>query len=220
MPQIPSGKGSILALKTTPKRPSAVVFDLGGVLVDWNPRYLMDRVIPDIARREHFLANVLNSAFLVALDVAPRARAAAAPIVARHPEYAAEITAYIERFEETIGGEFPEMAALVRRLDSEGIGLYGLTNWAGDTFDLMRPRLPTLALLRNIVVSGHEGIVKPDPRIFDLVCRRNALTPADAVFVDDNRSNAEGARAFGMRAIHHRSSAETAEELRAMGIPA
>lgn len=197
-----------------------VVFDLGGVLVDWNPRRLMEKVIADAARCDHFLANVLTSSFLLALDVSPDSRAAIAPIVQANPEYAAEIAAYVDRFPETIGGEFAEMAALTRRLHEAGVALYGLTNWAGDTFALTRPHLPSLALLRDIVVSGDEGIVKPDPRIFELVCRRGGFAAADAVFIDDSERNAEGARAFGMAAIHHRSADQTAAELRALGLPA
>lgn len=196
-----------------------MVFDLGGVIVDWNPRYLMDRAISDAQRREEFLAWIPATNFLLALDVAPDSRAAIAPIVAQHPQYAAEIIAYVDRFDETVAGEFPDMAALAQRLQAADIALYGLTNWAGDTFDLVRPRLPTLALMRDIVVSGHEGIIKPDPRIFDLMCRRGGFSPSQAVFIDDNLKNADAARAFGMAGIHHRSAAQTIAELRTLGLP-
>lgn len=197
-----------------------MVFDLGGVIVDWNPRYLMDRAISDVGRREEFLAWIPAANFLAALDAAPDSRAAIAPIIAQHPQYAAEIVTYIDRFEETVAGEFPDMAALALRLQEANVALYGLTNWAGDTFDLVRPRLPTLALMRDIVVSGHEGIIKPDPRIFELMCRRGGFTPSQAVFIDDNLKNAEAARAFGMLGIHHRSADQTISELRALGLPA
>ena len=206
--------------KTTSARPSIVVLDLGGVLVDWNPRHLMDRVIADVARREDFLSKVLTTDFLLALDVASDSRQAVAPALRRHPDFAEEIAAYIERFPETISGEFPAMVALVRRLHAANVPLYGLTNWAGDTFSLMRPHLPTLALLRDIVVSGHEGLVKPDHRIFALLCQRGGFAPADAVFVDDSLRNVEAARAFGMASIHHRSAEQTIAELKVFGLPA
>lgn len=206
--------------ESAPSRPSVVVFDLGGVLVDWNPRRLMKKVIADSARCDHFLATVLNSSFLQALDVARDSRLAIRPMMQAHPEFAAEIAAYIDRFPETIGGEFADMAALTRRLHAAGTPIYGLTNWAGDTFDLTRPHLPSLTLLRDIVVSGHEGLVKPDHRIFELVCRRGGFAPADAVFIDDSARNAEAARAAGMSGIHHRSAEETIAELRALGFPA
>jgi 2-haloacid dehalogenase len=197
-----------------------VVFDLGGVIVDWNPRYLMKRAISDAKRREEFLAWIPAANLLPALDVSPDSRTAIAPIIAQHPQYAAEITTYIDRFDETVAGEFPDMAALAQRLEAANVPLYGLTNWAGDTFDLVRPRLPTLALMRDIVVSGHEGIIKPDPRIFELMCRRGDFSPSQAVFIDDSLRNAAAARAFGMAGIHHRSAAETITELRALGLPA
>ncbi len=206
--------------KSTSPRPTVVVFDLGGVIVDWSPRYLMDRAISDATKREEFLAWIPATNFLPALDVAPDSRAAIAPIVAQYPQYAAEIAAYIDRFDETVAGEFPDMAALAKRLQAAGVALYGLTNWAGDTFDLVRPRLPTLALMRDIVVSGHEGIIKPDPLIFELMCRRGGFSPSQAVFIDDSLKNAEAARSFGMAGIHHRSAAQTIAELRALGLPA
>lgn len=180
----------------------------------------MDRAISDARKREEFLAWIPATNFLLALDVAPDSRAAIAPIIAQHPQYAAEIAAYIDRFDETVAGEFPDMAALARRLQAAGVALYGLTNWAGDTFDLVRHRLPTLALMRDIVVSGHEGIIKPDPRIYELVCRRGGFSPSQAVFIDDSLKNAQAARNFGMAAIHHRSAAQTITELRGLGLPA
>lgn len=209
-----------MAPKPASAKPSIVVLDLGGVLVDWNPRHLMERVISAPARRERFLGEVLTTDFLLALDVAHDSRAAIRPAMERHPDFAPEIAAYIDRFPETISGEFPAMAALVQRLHGAGIAVYGLTNWAGDTFELTRPRLPSLALLRDVVVSGHEGIVKPDPRIFALLCRRAGFAPAEAVFVDDSLRNVEAARAFGMAGIHHRSPDQTIAELQALGLPA
>ena len=208
----------------TPKgaspKPSIVVFDLGGVIIDWNPRYLMDRAIADARKREEFLAWIPAANFLPALDVARDSRAAIAPIIAQYPHFAKEIAIYIDRFAETIAGEFPDMAALVQRLQASNVALYGLTNWAGDTFDLVRPGLPTLALLRDIVVSGHEGVIKPDPRIFELMCHRGGFTAGDAVFIDDSLKNAEAARRFGMASIHHRSTERTIAELRSLGLPA
>ena len=209
-----------MAPKTASQKPSITVLDLGGVLVDWNPRHLMDRVIADVARREDFFSKVLTTDVLLALDVASDSRQAIAPALRRHPDFAEEIAAYIDRFPETISGEFPAMVALVTRLHAADVPVYGLTNWAGDTFTIMRPRLPTLALLRDIVVSGHEGLVKPDPRIFALLCQRGGFAPADAVFVDDSLRNVEAARDFGMAAIHHRSAEQTTADLKAFGLPA
>lgn len=207
-------------MSTSPPPPSVVVFDLGGVLVDWNPRYLFEKILDDPARLDWILAHVCNSAFFRQLDLARDSRAAAGEMQTRHPDHAGEIAAYVERFDETIRGEFPHMAGLVDRLHAAGVTLYGLTNWAADTFSQVRPRLPSLALLRDIVVSGEEGMIKPDPRLFHVLFARGGFASANAVFIDDNAANAEAAAALGMRAIHHRDPASTIATLRAMGLPA
>jgi 2-haloacid dehalogenase len=197
-----------------------VVFDLGGVLVDWNPRYLFRKLIDDAARLDWFLANICNGDFYRRLDLDRDSRAAIRDMQARHPDHAAEIAAYVERFDETIAGEIAPMAGLLQRLHTAGTRLYGLTNWAADTFALTRPRLPSLALFRDIVVSGEEGLIKPDPRLFGVLFARGGFTADEAVFIDDNQKNAEAAAALGMRAIHHRGPAETIAQLRALGLPA
>jgi 2-haloacid dehalogenase len=199
--------------------PDVVVFDLGGVLVDWNPRYLFSKVI-DEARLDWFLAHVCNGDFYRLLDLDRDSRAAIREMQARHPEHAAAIAAYVERFDETIAGEFQSMADLLHRLHAAGTRLYALTNWAADTFALSRPRLPSLTLFRDIVVSGEEGLIKPDPRLFEVLFARGRFRPAEAVFIDDNQRNAEAGAAVGMRAIHHRDPATTIAALRAMGLPA
>jgi 2-haloacid dehalogenase len=196
------------------------VFDLGGVVVDWNPRYLFCKLIEDPARLDWFLANVCNHDFYRRLDLDSDSRAAMRDLQARHPDHATEIAAYINRFEETIAGEIAPMAALLQRLHGAGTRLFALTNWAADTFALSRPRLPSLSLFRDIVVSGEEGLIKPDPRLFDVLFARGRFRPSEAVFIDDNRVNAEAGRALGMRAIHHRDPDETIAALRGMGLPA
>ncbi|MCW5748811.1 MAG: HAD-IA family hydrolase [Alphaproteobacteria bacterium] len=203
-----------------PATPTVAVFDLGGVLVDWNPRYLFSQLFDDTARLEWFLANVCNGAFFRRLDIESDSRAAAAELQARHPEHAAEIATYVERFDETIRGEFAVMAALLERLHAGGTRLYALTNWAADTFAQTRGRLPSLSLFRDIVVSGEERLIKPDPRLFEVLFRRGGFAPTEAVFIDDNAANAEAAQALGMHAIHHREPDTTIAALRALGLPA
>ncbi len=200
--------------------PSVVVFDLGGVLVDWNPRYLFSKLFDDAARMEWFLANVCNGAFYLLLDENGDSRAAIRDVQARHPDHAAEIAAYVERFDETVRGEIAPMVGLLERLHAAGTRLYALTNWAADTFARTRPRLPCLSLFRDIVVSGEERLIKPDPRLFEVLFARGGFAAADAVFIDDNKVNADAGRALGMHAIHHRDPAETIAALRAMGLPA
>lgn len=200
--------------------PSVVVFDLGGVLVDWNPRYLFSTMFDDPARLDWFLANVCNGAFYLMLDVNGDSRAAIRDMQARHPDHAGLIAAYVERFDETIRGEIAPMVQLLDRLHAAGTRLYALTNWAADTFARTRARLPCLSRFRDIVVSGEERLIKPDPRLFEVLFRRGGFRPADAVFIDDNKVNADAAGALGMRAIHHRDPVETIAALRALGLPA
>ncbi len=200
--------------------PSVVVFDLGGVIADWNPRYLLSSIIAEPRALDWFLANVCNTEFFLALDLAKDSREAAKPHMARFPDHAHHLATYVERFAETVRGEIAPMSELMRRLHKAGVPMHGLTNWAADTFAATRPRLPVLELMGHITVSGEEGLVKPDPRIFALVCQRGGFAPKDGVFVDDSLKNVEGARAFGLRAIHHRTPDETIAELREMGLPA
>lgn len=200
--------------------PSVVVFDLGGVLVDWNPRYLFSKLFDDAQRLDWFLANVCNSAFYLRLDIDRDSRAAITDTLARHPDHAAQIAAYVERFDEAVRGEIAPMVGLLERLHAAGTRLYALTNWAADTFARSRPRLPCLSLFRDIVVSGEEQLVKPDPRLFQVLFARGGFAPDDAVFIDDNQINTDAARALGMRAIHHRDPVETINALRTLGVPA
>ena len=200
--------------------PSVAVFDLGGVLVDWNPRYLFNKLFDDSARLEWFLAHVCNGAFYLMLDENGDSRAAICDVQARHPEHAAAIAAYVERFDETVRGEIAPMVATLERLHAAGTRLYALTNWAADTFARTRPRLPCLSLFRDIVVSGEERLIKPDPRLFQVLFARGGFAPGDAVFVDDNKVNADAARSLGMHAIHHRHPGETIAALRGLGLPA
>lgn len=200
--------------------PSVVVFDLGGVIADWNPRYLFSSIIAEARDLDLFLDTICNQQFFLALDLARDSREAAKPHMARFPDHAHHLSTYVERFADTVRGEIAPMGDLVRRLHRAGVAMHGLTNWAADTFAATRARLPVLDLLRHIVVSGEEGIVKPDPRIFALLCQRGGFSAGEAVFIDDSLKNVEGARAFGLRAIHHRGPDETIAQLRAMGLPA
>jgi 2-haloacid dehalogenase len=224
MPQKPSGKGSILAPKTTLKQPSVVVFDFGGVLVDWNPRHLYRKLIPDAAEMERFLAEITTREWHQVQDHGGDTVDATRRLQALHPAKKDLIAAFYQRFDEMNEHVFPEMASLVGRLHKAGTPLYLLSN-APDILDtwLRGPaseRHPFLGLFKDYVVSGLVKCSKPDAAIYELACRTGGFQPCDAVFIDDVLTNVEGARAIGMSAIHHRSAAETAAELRAMGLPA
>jgi 2-haloacid dehalogenase len=219
-PQLPSS----IAREAASAKPSIVVFDMGGVLIDWNPRHLYRKLIADPAEMERFLAGVTTSEWHAAQDHGGDPAEATRRLKAQHPDKEALIEAFYGRFDEMLDHSFPEMAALVERLQAAGTPLYLLSN-APSFLDAWlrgraRQRHPFLRHFRDYVVSGLVRCCKPDAEIYAVVCRTGGFPAGNAVLIDDNLPNVEGARAFGMHAVHHRSAAETAAALRALGLPA
>jgi len=197
------------------------VFDFGGVLVDWNPRHLYRKLIPDASEMERFLAEVTTREWHQAQDHGGDFLQANRALQALHPDKRELIGAFYGRFDEMCAHAMPDMAALVETLHTAGTPLYLLSN-APDLLDAWlrgraAQRHPFLGLFRDYVVSGEVKCSKPDRAIYDLACTTGGFRPEDAVFIDDVAANVDGARAAGWSAIHHRSAAETAAELRAMG---
>lgn len=210
--------------KNTPSRPSVVVFDMGGVLIDYNPRHLYRKLIPLEAEMEDFLANVTTREWHTRQDYDGDPATATRELQARHPGKEALIAAYYERFDEMLDHVFEPMVALVERLGAAGVPLYLLSNAPGFLDAWLRGPArathPFVGRFRDYVVSGHVGCWKPDAAIFELTCRTGGFRPQEAVFIDDVMVNVEGARATGMSGIHHRSADATVAELRALGFPA
>jgi 2-haloacid dehalogenase len=201
-------------------RPSVVVFDLGGVLVDWNPRYLYRKIFADPAKMEWFLATVCTQAWHEEVDRGARPEAIVPDLARQFPEHAPEIAAFYDRFEEMFAGPHPAMVDVLERLFEAETPLYALTNWGADSFAWARDAFPFLSRFRDIVVSGEERLVKPDPRIFRVLFQRGGFRPGDAVFIDDSAANVDAARSLGMTVLHHRDPMETIAALRALGFPA
>lgn len=189
-----------------------IVFDFGGVLVDWNPRYLYDPYFGDAERSRWFIDNICTGEWNATLDGGKPFDVGVEELTALHPEWADAIAAYRDRWIEMIGGEVPHTAALVRRLKSAGYGVYGLTNWSAETFPMVRARYGIFDELQGIVVSGEEHLLKPDPRIYRVLLSRYGLEAGESLFLDDNEANVEGARAVGM-ASECFVSAEQAEQV-------
>jgi 2-haloacid dehalogenase len=181
--------------------PSTVVFDLGGVLVDWDPRYLFRQLLPDHAAVEAFLAEVCSPEWNAAQDAGRGWTEAVAEASERFPEYAELVAAYDERWSETIGGQIDGTVEVLDELRRRGVGLYAITNWSAEKFDLTFPRFDWLAWFDGIVVSGYERIVKPDPRIYQILVDRHGVDPRTAVYVDDLPANVEAAQAIGMTGL-------------------
>src|SRR3569623_1620116 len=169
---------------------STVVFDLGGVLIDWNPRHLYRKLFADEA----------------------------AELIERHPDKRHLIEAYGARFGEMLAGAIPGTVMILEALHRQGTPLYALTNWSAETYPLALERFEFLQWFRGVVVSGREKLIKPDPRIYRILLERFAIDPAAAVYIDDNPRNAEAATRRGVHGIHFTGPAQLRAELEALGI--
>jgi 2-haloacid dehalogenase len=196
-----------------------IIFDLGGVLIDWNPEYVFREIMPDEEERRFFFREVCTHDWNIQQDAGRPLAEATEERVQLWPQYEAEIRAYYGRWEEMLGGPIEETVELLHQLHGRGEHrLYALTNWSHETFPVARERYDFLQLFGGIVVSGEEKLVKPDPRIYHLLFERYAVNPAQAVFIDDNRHNVEAARELGLEAIHFQSPGQLKGELQGLGV--
>ena len=182
---------------------SAVIFDLGGVLIDWNPRYLYRKLFDgDDEAMERFLAEVTSPAWNAEQDAGRTWREAVDMLAASHPDRRDLIAAYDERWEETLGGAIEGTVDILAELREAGVRLAALSNWSAEKFPVARPRYPFLEWFETIVISGEVGVSKPDPRIFRHLLDVTGLAAEACVFVDDSVPNVQAAAALGMTAIH------------------
>ncbi len=198
--------------------PSTVIFDFGGVLIDWNPRYLYRKLFDDEAEMETFLATVCTPDWNALQDAGrPRAEAIAER-TALFPDHAPLIEAYFERFSEMMAGAHEGTVAVLTELRTRGVPLLGLTNWSADTFPHAVARFDFLQWFDGIVVSGQERMKKPDQAIFHLLLERYDVRPGDAVFIDDSPGNVEAARDVGLHGLHFTGPAALRSELAGLGL--
>jgi 2-haloacid dehalogenase len=200
---------------STPSAPrrSIVVFDLGGVLIDWNPRHLYRKLIADEAAMETFLSTVCTQVWNEHQDAGRTFAEAAAILRAQHPHHAALIDAYGARFDEMMKGAIEGSVTILETLHRRGVPLYALSNWSHETFPIAQRRFEFLKLFRGMVISGEVGVIKPDPRIFRILLERHRIEPDHAVYIDDNPRNAEAALAFGIHGIHFTDPEKLRREL-------
>lgn len=195
-----------------------VVFDLGGVLIDWNPRYLYRKLFDDEAAMERFLATVCTSAWNLEQDAGRPFDEAVAVLQAEHPDQGDLIAAYFARWPEMMVGALEATVAVLAELKALGVPLYALTNWSAETFPFARARFAFLDWFRAILVSGEVGLIKPDRRIFELLAQTHGFALEHAVFIDDSPVNAGGATAAGLHGIHFTDAPALRGELAALGI--
>ena len=179
----------------------AVVFDLGGVLIDWDPRYLYRKLLADEAAVEEFLATVCTPEWNAEQDRGRPFAEGVAELAERHPEHAVAIAAYHERWPEMLGGDIGGTVELLAELRAAGMPLYALTNWSAETFVVARERFGLLDWFDGVLVSGEERMIKPDPRFFRLLVERFGLAPEATFYVDDSEANVEAARRLGFDAV-------------------
>jgi 2-haloacid dehalogenase len=197
---------------------NTVVFDLGGVLVDWDPRYLLRKVMPGRdAEMETILADVLNHDWNLARDHGDSWPDAIAELAVRYPEWADVLRAYDERWAETLVGSHEDTVAVLWELHERGVPLYALSNWSAEKFPHAEARYEWLTWFDGVVVSGRVKLAKPDPAIFRFLLDTYRLQAPDILFVDDHEPNIVAARALGLATHHFRDAARLRVDLVARG---
>ena len=196
-----------------------VVFDIGNVLIHWDPRALYARIFDSEAEVDWFLTHVCTADWNLEQDRGRSFEAAVAEAVARHPDHAEAIAAYNHRWQETILGPIDGTVRILEELKARGTPLYAITNFNQHKFRETLERFPFLRpSFRDIVVSGEEGVVKPDPAIYRLLLDRNGLEASSSLFIDDSPKNVTGAEAVGMKAHHFTTPEALRAELAGLGL--
>jgi 2-haloacid dehalogenase len=203
---------------TDPSRINTVVFDLGGVLIDWDARYLYRKLLPSEEAIDEFFAETGLFEWNVQQDAGRPFAEAVGELSEQFPEYASLIAAFDERWWESVGGPIDESVTVLRTLRESGVRLYALTNWSAEKFPIARREFDFLSWFEGIVVSGEERLVKPDPAIYRVLFDRYDVDPADAVFIDDSKPNVDAAAGLGMAAVHFTGPDQLRTELAQLGL--
>ncbi len=191
-----------------------VLFDLGAVLIDWNPRYLYRPLFKgDDEAMEHFLAEIVPGWWNHDIDAGKPFAQAVAERVRDHPQHADLIALWKDGWEKMLRDEIAGSVEILGDLRDKGYRLHALTNWSAETFPIARRRFGFLSWFEDIVVSGEVGLAKPDPKIFALAIKRCALVPNRTVFIDDSSRNVEAGRSAGMQALHFRDPVQLRTDL-------
>jgi 2-haloacid dehalogenase len=197
---------------------NTIIFDLGGVLIDWNPEYVFKEVIPDADRRRFFFDNICTMEWNIEQDAGRPLATATEMLVAEWPEWEAEIRAYYGRWPEMLGGPIHDTVDVLRALrDDKKYRLLALTNWSHETFPVALERYDFLGWFEGILVSGTERTRKPFLDIYELILNRYDIDPARAVFIDDSLKNVAGAEVAGIKGIHFQGAESLSTTLKDLG---
>jgi len=202
-----------------PKRLPNIVFDFGGVLMDWNPRYLYSRYFDgDSHAMEDFLAEIHFSEWNTEQDRGRPFAEGVALLTAQYPQHAELILAFDEHWEETVGGAILPVVDMAQRLKAAGYRLHGLSNWSEEKFRQVRQKFAFFNLFDSILVSGEVKLAKPDPRIYQVFLQRIGQPAADCLFIDDSAANIAAARKLGFGTILFESADQLEQELAVRGL--
>jgi 2-haloacid dehalogenase len=196
-----------------------IIFDLGGVLIDWNPRHLYRKIFKTEDEITWFLDNICTSEWNDKQDAGRSFEEATSELINQHPEWKEPITAWYTRWQETISGPIHETVEILKKVKaSNGLRLYALTNWSAETFPWALENFDFLHWFEGIVVSGLEKTRKPFPEFYQILFDRFKIDPAKAVFIDDNIKNIEGAKKVGLQTIHFQSAQQLSDQLILLGV--
>jgi 2-haloacid dehalogenase len=196
-----------------------IIFDLGGVLIDWDPRYVYRTIFKTEEEMEWFFSNVTTSVWNENQDAGYPLHAATEELVAKHPEWEPEIRAYYGRWIEMLGDQIHDTVAILQAIKKSGrYKIYALTNWSAETFPHALEKFAFFKLFDGVVVSGEEKMRKPSAEFYQVLLDRHGIDPAEAIFIDDSLRNIQGADAVGITGIHFRNPAQLKEDLQRLGI--
>lgn len=196
----------------------AVIFDVGNVLFQWDIRHLYAKLIDDPAELDHFVTHVVTPDWHSQHDLGRPLAEMVEELTAQYPQHDQLIAQYVPRWLETIPGPVPGMLDLAEHLALLGYPLFGITNFGVEFWDMFRPTAPVFDLFRDIVVSGAEKLMKPDPAIYALAIARFGIDPGRALFIDDREENVDGAIACGLQGHHFRDTPTLLADLAARGV--
>lgn len=193
---------------------NTIIFDLGNVLIKWDPKRLYRNIFPTEAEVDLFLNNICTYDWNEQQDAGRSWKDGIAELVPHYPSFEQEINAYWERWEEMLDGAIDGSVDILKSVvDDDRFRIYALTNWSAETFPIAQRQFDFLQWFEGILVSGEEQLKKPDSRIYELLLNRYAIDPATAVFIDDSLKNIEGAKKVGLQTIHFQSPEQLREAL-------
>jgi len=198
---------------------NTIIFDLGNVLINWDPKLLYNQIFDSEEKTNHFLENICTLTWNEEQDAGRSLAAGTAALIKEYPEHKKEIEAYYDRWVEMLNGPIEGTVGIFRKLKESGkYKFYALTNWSAELFPVALREFDFLTWFDGIVVSGDEGIRKPHPDFYRIVFDRYQVKPEDALFIDDNLRNVEAARKMGIRSIRFTSAEELEKELQDLGV--